>query len=143
MQHTPVRTKFLPMVRSRSFGSSYIDFSFENECTPSLRLLALPIQLTCSPIMQKVQHYGLATLFAYRIASSGSVSIVIDFLFTLSLTVLSTIAEYVILSLRGWYPYIRTDLLPFYFLLLPLPITQDYYLLRLYLFQSIIMRKNN
>lgn len=32
--------------------------------------------------MQKVQHYGYATLFAYKIASSGSISIVIDFLFT-------------------------------------------------------------
>ena len=39
--------------------------------------------------------------------------------FQLSLTVLFTIAQYIIFSLRGWFPYIQTSYLSSYLLLGP------------------------
>lgn len=74
--------------------------------------------LACN--IKLLTHYAKGTILplkalsAYKTASSGSISPVIDLLFMLSLTVLFTIAKHIILSLGGWHPPIQTDFIPSY-----------------------------
>ena len=47
--------------------------------------------------------------------------------FQLSLTVLFTIAQYIIFSLRGWFPYIQTSYLSSYLLLFYFILSRDFH----------------
>ena len=75
--------------------------------------LATPINL--------LTHYAkgtplflLKTLAAYRITNSSLFQIIMLLTLKLSFTVLFTIAKFIILSLRGWFPYIPTSFLSLY-----------------------------
>ena len=81
----------------------------------SLRLLTLLLLLTCWPIMQKVRrHFQLKISTAYRVTNSKMFPLTFFTFFKLSFTVLFTIAKFIILSLRGWFPFILTSLLSSY-----------------------------
>ena len=66
--------------------------------------------------MQKVRrHFQLKISTAYRVTNSKMFPLTFFTFFKLSFTVLFTIAKFIILSLRGWYPYIPTSFLSSYF----------------------------
>jgi hypothetical protein len=65
--------------------------------------------------MQKVRRHFLKISTAYRITNSSLFHYVNNtILFKLSFTVLFAIAKFIILSLRGWSPYIPTSYLSSY-----------------------------
>ena len=75
----------------------------------SLRLLTLLLSLTCWPIMQKVRRYLFIKFRLLIELLIQTISLVNNKFFTISFTVLFTIAKFIILSLRGWFPYIPTS----------------------------------
>jgi hypothetical protein len=96
------------MSRSRCFGSNLTDLThLLYRQSLSLRLFTLPVRLSCWPIMQKVRHYNLILCLLVRLLVQALFH-QSSTAFNLSLTVLFTIAECIILSLGGWYPHIRT-----------------------------------
>ena len=65
--------------------------------------------------MQKVRrHFIIKTSTAYRVTNSSLFHYVNTILFKLSFTVLFAIAKFIILSLRGWFPFVPTSLLSSY-----------------------------
>jgi len=74
------------------------------------------------PLCKRYIIYNTYYIITYKITDSGSFSLVIYkfpfLLFNYSLTVLYSIAHYIIFSLRGWFPYIQISFLSFYFILL-------------------------
>lgn len=69
--------------------------------------------------MQKVRSYLVFKLRFLLLIELPVQDLFTSYLLTfqLSLTVLFTIAQYIIFSLRGWFPYIQTSYLSSYLLL--------------------------
>ena len=82
--------------------------------------------------MQKVRrHFIIKTSTAYRVTNSSLFHYVNTILFKLSFTVLCAIAKFIILSLRGWFPFIPTSFLSSYLLFSLIINLQDFHLLEL------------
>jgi len=80
--------------------------------------------------MQKVRrHFIIKTSTAYRVTNSSLFHYVNTILFKLSFTVLFAIAKFIILSLRGWFPFIPTSFLSSYLLFSLIINLQDFHLL--------------
>src|SRR6267378_6063872 len=90
--------------------------------------------------MQKVRrHFIIKTSTAYRVTNSSLFHYVNTILFKLSFTVLFAIAKFIILSLRGWFPFIPTSFLSSYLLFSLIINLQDLHLFLLSLFFLIIL----
>jgi hypothetical protein len=81
--------------------------------------------LNLATIINLLTHYAKGTsLFRSALGEKfrllielliQTISLVYNLYFTISFTVLFTIAKFIILSLRGWFPYVPTSLLSSYF----------------------------
>ena len=84
--------------------------------------------------MQKVRRHFYKTSTAYRVTNSSLFHYVNTILFKLSFTVLFAIAKFIILSLRGWFPFIPTSFLSSYLFFSLIINLQDFHLFELSLF---------
>ena len=107
----------LVMVRSPGFGSNHGTYPFN--VVAFAKYFYLHHRLTRWPIMQKVRSYLVFKLRFLLLIELPVQDLFTSYLLTfqLSLTVLFTIAQYIIFSLRGWFPYIQTSYLSSYLLL--------------------------
>src|SRR5882762_8572965 len=90
--------------------------------------LATPINLLTHYAKGTPSIYYFKTSTAYRITNSSLFHYVNTILFKLSFTVLFAIAKFIILSLRGWYPFIPTSFLSSYLLFSLIINLQDFHL---------------
>jgi len=120
----------LVLVRSPGFGSNRSNLPITICSSVAFaKVLSLLLLLTCWPIMQKVRrHFIIKTSTAYRVTNSSLFHYVNTILFKLSFTVLFAIAKFIILSLRGWFPFIPTSFLSSYFLFSLIINLQDFHL---------------
>jgi len=89
--------------------------------------LATPINLL-THYAKGTPSFFIKTSTAYRVTNSSLFHYVNTILFKLSFTVLFAIAKFIILSLRGWFPFIPTSFLSSYFLFSLIINLQDFHL---------------
>lgn len=90
--------------------------------------LATPINLLTHYAKGTPSFYFYKTSTAYRVTNSSLFHYVNTILFKLSFTVLFAIAKFIILSLRGWFPFIPTSFLSSYLFLSLIINLQDFHL---------------
>jgi len=119
MQHSTVRS-IITWPWKDHLASGLIIVTCPLHCL-KLRTVAFAKAFNLATIINLLTHYakGTSSFYlristAYRVTNSV-ISTVYNYLFsTISFTVLFTIAKFIILSLRGWFPYILTSYLSSY-----------------------------
>jgi len=109
----------------------------------SLGVILLLQKLTCWPIMQKVRcskQFLINGSTAYKLTDSDLFTWIFILLFNVPSRYFFTIAQFIIFSLRGWFPFIQISYLSFYFYIFLKKIILDYHHLRLRLLFLHILR---